>query len=422
MGSDINNVDLKDMIFFKLEMNDTYNSGILGQVTDYCFDNDCVLPSFTILGKPGKYKLKFIIIVFGKFMPFSNNEYDIDITIEKCNLTRGDYINHYKENEFFKSCYIPKCNPICSNGGLCVYNNVCDCSNTYYKGKTCTEHEKLERFKIIDIIMIIISSFLIIISLLLMIGIIIFRDDEIIRAGGRDFLFLILVGTIFNYINIILRTRERSYSICLILNITKNIGFSFVFGSIFVKTLRIYYAINSRLVKRSLTQKKMFIILIGIIMIHLIFIILNEINTGHQVISNVLSNFKEYKDCVKSKELILSSIFEFIILLSGCYLAYSIRSVKMTIYKESLGIPIYIYVIVEIILLIVNEQGTSMLNQDLFNSVGLIIYSVSIIYSIFYNKFYYIYERNKKYYKKKKQMESRRNQRLQVYFDDYSRY
>ncbi|OUM61678.1 hypothetical protein PIROE2DRAFT_12273 [Piromyces sp. E2] len=45
-GSDMKVLDIKNLMFFKLEMNDTYNTEIKGQTEDYCFETKCELPNF----------------------------------------------------------------------------------------------------------------------------------------------------------------------------------------------------------------------------------------------------------------------------------------------------------------------------------------------------------------------------------------
>lgn len=76
--------------------------------------------------------------------------------------------------------------PICSsscNGGRCTNNNLCDCTNTTYTGLYCDEHYKLERISSFDITIKIISVVLIIIVISIMIGIILLRNNPVIKGG-----------------------------------------------------------------------------------------------------------------------------------------------------------------------------------------------------------------------------------------------
>jgi len=72
------------------------------------------------------------------------------------------------------------------NNGVCVNDDVCDCSDSYAKGQFCDEYYKLERMKTIDIIIRVIASILLIMTILLIIGIIIFRNELIIKSGIKN--------------------------------------------------------------------------------------------------------------------------------------------------------------------------------------------------------------------------------------------
>jgi len=72
---------------------------------------------------------------------------------------------------------------MCSNGE-CVNDNTCDCSYTNFKGALCDEHYILRRIKILDILIFIISIGLVLFSIILLIGIFIYRDHKVIKAGN----------------------------------------------------------------------------------------------------------------------------------------------------------------------------------------------------------------------------------------------
>ncbi|OUM56463.1 hypothetical protein PIROE2DRAFT_18930 [Piromyces sp. E2] len=164
MGSNIDNMVSTDLIFFTLEMNDP-GAKYLGQTTNYCFGTECVLPSFK-----------------GKYSPFENNIYPLKINIKECNTTIYKY--GHRESNYIKSCYIPVCELSC-NSGECVSDNFCNCENTGYIGKTCSEREKLKRLKAYDIIIIIISSLLIGLSILLIGRVLFYKTDVVIKVGGN---------------------------------------------------------------------------------------------------------------------------------------------------------------------------------------------------------------------------------------------
>jgi len=35
---------INEMIFFKVNVNDTYNAAIVGKASSYCINNECILP------------------------------------------------------------------------------------------------------------------------------------------------------------------------------------------------------------------------------------------------------------------------------------------------------------------------------------------------------------------------------------------
>lgn len=56
-GDEMNMLSIEDLIFFKLEINDTYNAEIIGQTENYCLGTDCILPNF-------KSKIYIIVMIF----------------------------------------------------------------------------------------------------------------------------------------------------------------------------------------------------------------------------------------------------------------------------------------------------------------------------------------------------------------------
>ncbi|OUM61681.1 hypothetical protein PIROE2DRAFT_12276 [Piromyces sp. E2] len=157
-------LNIKNLMFFKLEMNDTYNTEIKGQTEDYCFETKCELPNFK-----------------SQFWQFENNEYHIPIKIKECNSSK--YIYQYKESNNFKSCYTPYCEPSCKNNGLCINDNICNCKDTKKTGKFCSDNYKMERVKVYDIIIMIITSLLIINSIGFIIKVYIYQNDQIIKGA-----------------------------------------------------------------------------------------------------------------------------------------------------------------------------------------------------------------------------------------------
>eukprot|EP00833_Pecoramyces_ruminatium_P000184 jgi/Orpsp1_1/1174216/evm.model.c7180000049310.1 len=253
-GSDVSAVKLNELLFFNLEINDTYNAKVLGQSNSYCWDKSCIFPSAK--RNPGTYLLRLNINTFGKYHIFEENYISIKIQIRECN---NPYIYQNIDNSRFKSCYLPICKPSC-NTGICVNNNVCNCTQTLFTGTHC----------------------------------------------GVDFLIIILIGSLFIILHTILHTYNKTKSVCYLTYLFNNIGFSLVFGSILVKTLRIYriFCITEKMYM-GLQKKTMYGIILLILFYHLFvnlsWVILDKVN----VELKYTGDFKEYKSCSYPKSKIL---------------------------------------------------------------------------------------------------------------------
>ncbi|ORX77549.1 hypothetical protein BCR32DRAFT_270572, partial [Anaeromyces robustus] len=239
LNTDISSTKFDDFVFLNLYVNDTYNAELLGQSNSYCWDDSCVFPPVKVIGNPGTYKIRLMINSFGHFARFDNNYIDIQVEIKECYDNDTYKYQNIESNNGLKSCYKPKCEPACK-AGKCVANNVCDCSNSFFVGSRCDQYDKMKRVKLIDeslrkIIMAL--SCLVVVTIVLTI---IYRNAPIIKGGSVDFLILILFGILIYYGYVLLLTFERNKMRCYWIYLFNNIGFSLVFGSIFVKTYRIY--------------------------------------------------------------------------------------------------------------------------------------------------------------------------------------
>ncbi|ORX49720.1 hypothetical protein BCR36DRAFT_353422 [Piromyces finnis] len=210
---------VNEMVYFKVYINDTYNAAIIGKAVSFCLYDECTLPSFKIVGNPGNYKLNVEIIIYGPFKPFSNNLIEMDLTIKNCDES---YIYQDLYNIGFKSCYFPECSPSCNNGGKCINTNVCDCSKTSYHGNYCNEYYKLNRIKFVDKLIIFITIVLVILILIIMLSIFLLRNESKIKAGGIDFMYIILFGLLFNCIYVYESTIENKTKFNCIMSFLSN--------------------------------------------------------------------------------------------------------------------------------------------------------------------------------------------------------
>ncbi|ORX42549.1 hypothetical protein BCR36DRAFT_306636 [Piromyces finnis] len=135
--------------------------------------------------------------------------------------------------------YKPVCDPMC-NSGICINDNICDCSKTKFRGKLCDERYQLKRNKIMDNLTFLLCLILISIQIILIIFVFKFRNNKVIKSGSTDFMIIILCGSLLYSFHIILYSFSRTQLSCYLISIFKYIGFSLVYGSILVKTYRIY--------------------------------------------------------------------------------------------------------------------------------------------------------------------------------------
>ncbi|ORX84041.1 hypothetical protein BCR32DRAFT_291626 [Anaeromyces robustus] len=369
LESDASNIDYDEFIFFSLSINDTYNAEIHGQYQSYCWGESCEIPPVKVIGNPGNYIIRMIINTFGEFSRFQNNYIDIPIEIKPCN---SSYINQYMESPKIKSCYSPKCDPLCYNLGKCVNINVCDCRNTSYTGDHCDQFYKLNRIKVLDNFIQSISYLLIFLIILTTIMTLYQKKHPYIKGGGVDFLILILIGSIIKIIFVLFLVQDKTTNICYFLYLFDNSSFSLVFGSILVKALRIYKIFGIGVPNKKsygLNKITMYFIILSILVIHLFFCLLwYKLNLLNAKPFYTNSN-QEYYKCVYPKSSNITMAFNYFILIYGCFLSYSIRNVEKN-FRENLTVPVYIYVIFRVLLQIIEIQNISIIVQDFLNEIG----------------------------------------------------
>ncbi|KAL6612841.1 7 transmembrane sweet-taste receptor of 3 GCPR-domain-containing protein [Neocallimastix sp. 'constans'] len=389
LHSDLSDINFNDFIFTAVEINDTYNARLIGPVKNYCWGNDCSFPSLKVIGNPGVYTLKLQFQSFGPYVPFKNSSIYIQVEILECNEDFHNYQNF--DDPIFKSCYIPKCQPSC-NTGKCINMNLCDCTGTHYTGKYCDEYKHLKRNNYIDIGLSIIIYFLICITILIIFITIYFKDKPNIKGGGTDFLIIILIGSIITLIYSLFLTYERTKTKCYLIFLTKNTGFSLVFGSIFVKTLRIYkiFRITSK-VGKGLSKKVMFLIIMVITLFHWITAYLWFAFKKVKIISYLTGDYEEYLKCHYPPSKNINEIINFIVLAYGFILSYLIRNAENK-FKENLGVVVYFYVLIALLGEIIDNQNEiNILIQDFFGVIGMSLINIIILYFLYIEKFRAIY-------------------------------
>ncbi|ORX51868.1 hypothetical protein BCR32DRAFT_273587 [Anaeromyces robustus] len=258
--------DLESFIFYSVNVNDTNNAILTGQLTHFCYNEYCSWPSFIITGNPGNYKVQLRLENYGIYKKFDISPLEIDITIEECNKP---YIFQDINNIGFKSCYLPECDFSC-NTGKCVNTNVCNCEESKYTGKYCNEFYKLERKKSLDTIFRVIAMFLLLITIAIIISIYLLRNNIVIISAGIIFQYIIIIGIMLNCIYLFISIiNEKTKKNCVFSFLLYNLGFSLIFGSFIMKTYRIFI-ILSYSTKKVLNQKTLFLYILMISMIYVI--------------------------------------------------------------------------------------------------------------------------------------------------------
>lgn len=76
-----------------------------------------------------------------------------------------------------------------------------------------------------------------------------YRNHGVIKAASFDFLIIILIGLIFNFIYSILEMEEISSDLfCINILFIENLGFTLTYGSIISKTVRVYHVFTQKAV------------------------------------------------------------------------------------------------------------------------------------------------------------------------------
>jgi len=387
------NFQFEDLVLFDVEINDTYNARVLGQTKDYCFDETCTLPPVIVVGNPGNYKLSLKFKSFGIYPNFVQDSIDIDLKIRNCNEKTHLNLVVYEDTNL-KSCYIPICKNECKNDGVCVNNDLCDCSNSTFGGNYCDEYIRLERNSSIDMLLNIVILVIIFIIVVIIGMTLYYRDNSIIKGGGIEFLIIILIGLIINNVKAIFLTFKRTTKLCYQTYLLSNVGFSLVFGSIFVKTYRIYNIFcKSNKINRGLKKSIMFLIIALITLFHCTMAFMWYFFESVTVTNDYTADNKEFVKCEYPKSKKLSTLFNFVLLMVEFVFSYFIRRVEK-IYKEALVIPAYVYIVYMFLMYTIEEQaGINIIIQDQFDIAGTIISTIVCVFYLFIIKFEQIFKK-----------------------------
>jgi len=106
-------------------------------------------------------------------------------------------------------------------------------------------------------------------------------------------------------------------------------------------------------------------------------------------------NKKEYENCKLPNSEHFSTIINLIIIIISSILSYSIRDVKKE-FKEPMAVPVYIYLLFQILVLIINAQSEmSLLFKDFIQAFGSQITVFVVLYNLYIIKFHTIFFRLK---------------------------
>ncbi|KAG4088671.1 hypothetical protein H8356DRAFT_1722918 [Neocallimastix lanati (nom. inval.)] len=389
INGDISETKSEDLVFYELSLYGKKNAllptKVFGSYKGYCFNNSCKFKDIRLVANPGDYVLELKIISYGQFNAFKTNSISMNVKIKECNLT--ERISQDRDGININSCYKPICSPPCANKGICVNDNLCNCKNTYFKGETCSERYKQNRYKILDLIIKIVTSILIITTIIIIALVYHYKNVDVIKAASFDFLNFILIGIILNYIYGIFVIKERFVTAeCILSFYFEQIGFTLIFGSILIKTYRIYYIfMELKRINKNAANDQKYYLLIFLIIFHSIITVFQWITKSTKSVNEVDSVEREYNTCKYSNIFYFSQIVDIFLVLIGSYFAYEIRNINKK-FKEPLSVPFYVYIVYIIFIQIMNLVNNHVLIVY-FKSLGIIIYSTTILYFLFIIKF-----------------------------------
>eukprot|EP00833_Pecoramyces_ruminatium_P011915 jgi/Orpsp1_1/1185947/evm.model.c7180000096167.1 len=376
-GNDFDNINIEELFFYKIETNDELNTDLYGNINGFCWNNSCDVSNIRC-----------------KYGKFDNSSAYIEVKVKECNSKK--YKHQFRESRKIESCYIPSCYQSC-NTGDCINDDVCDCTSTLYTGKYCNEHYKVEEDIFYNTLLIIGSIILITLSIIFIVGVIIHKTDDVFRAASIDFLIIILIGCIIYCFHIISIVFTRSKITCIFIFSFKNVGFSLIYGSILAKTLRVYkvFKIN----KFSRVKKKyVYSIVFGLALIHLFLLYSWIVADEFDVEIKYTKKEEEFLNCSAPNLEFLSELINLIVISVSSFIAYQIRNIKKE-FKESLAVPVYVYLLIEIMIVITNSMDEMpLLFKDFIHVIGSFISIVTVLYFIYINKFNTISFRKKAMY------------------------
>ncbi|ORX77124.1 hypothetical protein BCR32DRAFT_248220 [Anaeromyces robustus] len=97
--------------------------------------------------------------------------------------------------------------------GVCINENACNCTGTYYVGQLCNERVKSKSYTMANNIIGLVSIILTVFSVGLMFGAYYLRDNKFVKG----------VGTILSYIYSVFSLFRRTHAICFLLEILKSL-------------------------------------------------------------------------------------------------------------------------------------------------------------------------------------------------------
>lgn len=193
-----------------------------------------------------------------------------------------------------------------------------------------------------------------VLTIILLVGVLVamilvfhYRSLPIIRRSQFEFLETMLVGTLCVCASIILYAGEPTDGLCGVRPVALSAGFTLVFGSLVVKTLRVYRIFNSKKLKRVVLPTHTMFKLLGSFLLVDTVIILAWYIIDFPVATRVVSDVEEvvsgatgFKDVCESTSFIFSALLIFwkaILLGTGLYLSFLVRKVSVD-FQESIWI------------------------------------------------------------------------------------
>ena len=254
-----------------------------------------------------------------------------------------------------------------------------------------------------DIVIASLSGFAIFVTLCMGVVVFIHRDHAVMKATQWRFVLTSLLGSVFCYLSVFTWLYYVTQAACTALPWILATGFTLLYGSILLKTWRVWHLLNESKHYQIVTlDNRLMFGFLGIMLtiLYAILIPWSIVSPPNQTLKQPeeYNRSKDYMTCyidsVSLGFLIAVLIYEGFLLIVGVYFAFRIRSIKYTLFNEAqhIGFAIYnltVFCIVCVGLLVGNVGGP--LGGLWIRSASIIFAPLTTILIVFCPKIFAVY-------------------------------